>query len=262
MHVCDLDADRLNRLSWQEACARPPRLELQPARLPPVVLPAGPASPVDPSPAKASASATLRLANAGGVTLALHLSLEPRSGNLLWPWLWLDPGSSYTAACAGNGSGACCRSASGSGGPTRQAGAGAPGGAERGGTANWAECSGRERALTEGGWAAAGGAGLELGSGSRDALTEGVELRAGAQPLRLAATLAPPAAVRASLIRRGECDGHFLVLSVRPQAPRHRGAPDQAPRRRVCLRNVLLLEMPTNGVSFEGTTRNCASGRY
>ena len=202
---------------------RPPLLELQPGRLPPVVLPAAPASPdpVDPNPADSSASLALRVANAGGVTLALHLALEPRSANLLRPGLWLDPGSNYASASAANSSGACCHLGSGEGAPTSQAGVTVPACA---GVAAWGVCSGHERAgaLAESGMVAAGGPGS--GSGYQDTLFEGVELRAGAAPLRLAATLAAPAALRASLIRRAECDGHLLVLSARPQAPRHRGA--------------------------------------
>lgn len=203
---------------------RPPQLELQPGRLPSRVLPAAPASPdpADPTPAEPSTLLALRLANTGGVTLALHLALEPRSTNLLLPGLWLDPGSNFTAAFAGNSPGACCRIGSGEGTPTSQAGAGAP---ACSGDAAWGACSGSERAgaLAESGMVAAEGPGSGSGSGYRDTLDEGVELRAGAPPLRLAAALAPPAAVRASLIRRAECDGHFLVLSARPQAPRHRG---------------------------------------
>ena len=202
---------------------RPPQLELQPGRLPPVVLPAAPASPdpADPSPAEPSASLALRVANTGGVTLALHLSLEPRSPNLLRPGLWLVPGSTYSAAFAGNSSRACCQSGLGEGAATSQASADAPACSS---AAAWSACSGHERtgALAGSGRGAAEGPGS--GSGYRDTLGEGVELRAGAAPLRLASTLAPPAAVRMSLIRRAECDGHFLVLSARPQAPRHRGA--------------------------------------
>ena len=173
-------------LRWQEACLRPPLLELQPARLPPVALPAGRSNPntANPNPAEPATSLALRLANAGGVALALHLSLEPRSGNLLRPGLWRDPGSNYTAAFAATSSAACCRSGSGLESSASQAGGGDRGEAPSGGAAAWGACSGGERvgAPAERGAAAAEDPGSRSGSGYWDTLREGVELRTGAAP--------------------------------------------------------------------------------
>ena len=230
---------------------RPPQLEVQPTRLPPMVLPAAPASPdpADPHPAESSSSAALRLANTGGVTLALHVSVEPRSDDLLRPGLWLDPGSNYTAAFTANSSGACCQL--GFGAPTTQAGMVAPGKAACGSNSTWGACFGVEGAgALQGNMADAEDPGSGSGPRYLESLEGGVKLRAGAAPLRSAATLMAPAVLRTSLIRRAECDGHFLVLCSRPQAPRHRGALPCLQEQATCLNKALLLTLQSEGLLY------------
>ncbi|KAK9839437.1 hypothetical protein WJX81_001957 [Elliptochloris bilobata] len=79
--------------------------------------------------------------------------------------------------------------------------------------------------------AAEGVVGVSSGAGPVPAAANFTAVEACVQPPRL--ELQPerlplveaPVALRMSLIRRAECDGHFIVLSVRPEAPRHRGEP-------------------------------------
>ena len=170
-------------LPLQDACLLPPRLVLQPERLPPV------------SPAT---TASVKLANAGGLPLAVHLALEPRSRNLLAPALWLDPGTSSVWDTAPDG-GATTPSSDALSTVSRSA------------------RSGSGLALSAG--TLAEGLTLEQAkSGSSVALSGGA-----AAPLRLAGELRVPVAVRGSLIRRRECDSHFIALSTRPRAPARRG---------------------------------------
>ena len=167
----------------QGACLLPPRLVLEPERLPPV------------SPAT---TASVKLTNAGGLPLAVHLALEPRSRNLLTPALWLDPGTGSVWETAADG------------GATRP-------GSDGLSTASRSARSGSGLALSAGALAedltlqqAKSGSGVALSGGA-------------AAPLRLAGELRAPVAVRWSLIRRRECDSHFIALSTRPTAPARRG---------------------------------------